>query len=391
MIEEISWILLGTLAGAITGMVPGIHANTIAFTVLLLPAESRIGMAMFIVAMSMSHSVFDAIPSVLLGAPWEESSVNLLPGHELLMRGKGLEAIQLSAFGAAMAAAFAIPLAPAFFSFAENYGGHLHIVIPALVAGTMLLMVLGEKNRAAAILVSLSAGAAGMFVLGSGIGEPVFALIIGFFGIPGLLQSLSSNAAMPAQEKRAAGRADVKIGFVAALTSGFLAAFPGIGPAQAAAIVKAFYRKLSQREYMALNGGINTANLLFSIIMLYALGKTRTGMAVALDSALEVGFGAMLMLFAAAIIAIGAAAGAIGAVASAAIGAVGSVDYRKVSAAAAVFLAALVLHFCGIGGLAACAGAAGISLFALASNVKRSQCMSFLLMPTLAFYAGTWI
>jgi len=371
-----------------TGFMPGIHANTIAFMALLLPIDKSTGLAMFIVSMGISHSFFDSLPSILLGAPSEESSVNLLPGHEMLLKGKGLEAVELMAFGGLAAAAFGIALAPLFFSFAKNYSAHFPAVIPALVAGTIALMIIGEKNKASAALVSLAAGLLGIFLLNSGVREPVFVLITGFFGIPGLLQSLSANAKIPEQEMWVHAKAGTGIGFVAAVTSGFLAAFPGIGPSQAATIVKTFYRKITKQEYLILSGGINTGNLFFSIIMLHALGKTRTGMAAALEGAMKMDYMALITLYITAAMSAGICAALIGAVAQYAIVWIKKIDYRKISAVTMIFMAILVLYFSGIAGILACTAAAGVSLFALGSNVRRSHCMAFLLFPTLSFYLG---
>ena len=388
MIEEISWALLGIIAGIFTGLLPGIHANTIAFIALLLPFDKTTGLAMFIVSMGISHSIFDSIPSILLGAPSEESSVNVLPGHQMLLRGKGLEAIELTVFGSLMTGMFAIALAPIFFSFAKNFGRNLPLIIPALVAGTILLLLISEKNKIDALAVSIGAGLLGLFILNSGVMESVFVLIVGFFGLPGLIQSVFANTKIPEQEKSVQGSAAVNLGFVSALTSGFLAVFPGIGPSQSAQIVKTFFRKLTAREYLVLNGGINTGNLFFSAIMLYSLGKTRTGMAVALESAIRVDFGAMLILCATALFSIGICAAIVGPIAARALKWVKRIDYRKVSAATIIFLLLLVAFFSGIAGLAACMCACGISIFALGSKVRRSHCMAFLLFPTLAFYLG---
>ncbi len=388
LIEEIIWAILGIFAGIITGLAPGIHANTIALIALFLQFENRLGIAMFIVSMSITHSIFDAIPSILLGAPSEENSLNILPGHKMLLEGRGLEAINLSAFGSLITIFFSAILALAFFSFAKNYSAFFPLIIPALVTGTILLMIIEEQNKFAAAAVSLCAGIAGMFLLGSGIREPIFVLVTGFFGLPGLLQSLSVKTRIPRQQKMQAN-ANLNLGFVAALTSGLLAVFPGIGPAQAATILKAAYRKISPQEYLVLNGGINTGNLFFSTIMLFALGKTRTGMAAALESTtMPLDTNTALLLSATALMAAGFCAAVIGSFASASLNILQKLDYKKVTACTLVFIVALIYYFSGPLGLLACSVCTGISLYALGSKVRRSHCMSFLLFPTLAFYLG---
>ncbi len=388
MAEELLWLIAGLLAGMVSGLTPGLHANTIAFLGTFAPAENRLGFAMFVVAMGVSHSFFDAIPSILLGAPSEESSVNLLPGHSMLLRGDGMLAIRLMAFGGLATGIFAIALLPVFFALAQNYSAVLAMLMPALIAATFLMMVWYEKNRTEAIIVAVASGMLGVIVLDSAVRDPVFTLVIGFFALSGLAQSVLTGAKIPEQKKEKHGKAKASTGFVSALTSGFLAIVPGIGPSQAATIVRALYRKLTEAEYLVLNGGINSGNLFFSILMLYSLGKTRTGMAAALNGIVSMDAGTTATLLATAAVAIGFSAALVPFVAERAISIMRKVDYRKAGIAIISLLTGLLFWLSGISGIAAALCAAGISLYAIGSNVKRSNCMAFLLLPTMLFYLG---
>ncbi len=389
MIEEIAWLLLGIFAGIISGLVPGLHANTIAAMLVYLPVDKSLGAAMFIVSMSITHSFIDAIPSILLGAASEENSLNLLPGHELLLRGKGLEAIQTTVLGGVATGVFAVALLPFFFSFAKNYGNQLPIVIPAIIFLTICLMMLGEKNKVKAAAIIAASGALGGIALAKGSGEIIAALVIGFFAVPGLLHSIAASTAIPEQEKNSE---DKKIGaekgFVSALTSGMLAVFPGIGPSQAATIVNAISGKMGRHEYLFIGGGINIGNLLFSMLMLFALGKTRTGMAAALRETVLMNWQSFFALLLSGIAAIGIAAIATEIIAAEAVQKIREVNYAGASKATLVFLVAVVAWISGMAGIAACISAAGISLAGLSWKVRRANCMGFLLLPTMLFYLG---
>ena len=100
-------LLIGVLAGTLTGLSPGIHINLVAIfllssSLLLLKFVSPIVLVVFIVAMSMTHTFIDFIPSIFLGAPDEDSSLSVLPGHEMLISGRGYEAVILTLYGSVL-------------------------------------------------------------------------------------------------------------------------------------------------------------------------------------------------------------------------------------------------------------------------------------------------
>ncbi|HIH09299.1 MAG TPA: hypothetical protein HA254_01375 [Candidatus Diapherotrites archaeon] len=388
MIEEASWLFGGIIAGAISGIMPGIHANTVAVVAAYFQSGNSTGLAIFIVAMGITHSFVDAIPSIFLGAPTEEESLAILPGHELLLKGKGLEAVQITIAGGLATTLFAIPLLLPLFSLASKYSGFLPAILPAIIALTVILMVAGEKDKAAAMALGIISGILGVMVLGSSIKEPVLSLVSGFFALPGLILALRGKNKIPQQQQKIEGEFSVSSGFPSAVTSGVLALLPAIGPSQAATIVNTIAGKLSREQYLFFSGGINTGNLLFGLLMLFSTGKTRTGMAVALQNIVEMDLGMLLLLLGAALASAGIAALLTIFLAKKCIKLLQIIDYRIVSAITIIFLLGLVAFVCGPIGLLvmliACSGA----LAGIFSKVKRSHCMAFLLLPTFLFYLG---
>lgn len=124
--------LLGCLAGIITGLVPGIHVNNVAYMVLAsqsiiismavwafgwaLPTsyELMIIVCSLVIGNVITHTFLDFIPSVFLGAPEGETALSLLPGHRMMLAGRGYEAVKCSvigSFGAVLGAlALLIPM-----------------------------------------------------------------------------------------------------------------------------------------------------------------------------------------------------------------------------------------------------------------------------------------
>ena len=108
--------VLGAGLGIITGLVPGVHVNNVALMVVALsPAlagfiiaifgqglpveEVSILMVAIIVGCLITHTFLDVIPSVFLGAPDPDMALSVLPGHRLMLEGKGYAAIKCSALG----------------------------------------------------------------------------------------------------------------------------------------------------------------------------------------------------------------------------------------------------------------------------------------------------
>ena len=114
LIQIILAISAGIIAGTITGLIPGIHINLIgsfliAFSGILFYNISPIYLVVFIAAMAITHTFLDFIPSILLGCPDTDTELSILPGHELLKKGRGYEAVILTCYGS-LAAVFLLIL-----------------------------------------------------------------------------------------------------------------------------------------------------------------------------------------------------------------------------------------------------------------------------------------
>jgi len=111
----IASMVLGTCIGIFTGLVPGIHTNTVAAILVVVHApltiwlasrfgegtisEAELAIVCFLVAVAMAHVFVSYIPATFLGAPEEGTVLSVLPGHRMLLQGRGLVSIRLSAQG----------------------------------------------------------------------------------------------------------------------------------------------------------------------------------------------------------------------------------------------------------------------------------------------------
>ncbi|MFH1544756.1 MAG: tripartite tricarboxylate transporter permease, partial [archaeon] len=160
--NEIVFPLIGCLAGVLTGLIPGIHVNTIALLVLAIAPENDFNFVLFLVSMAVVHSFVDFIPSIGLGAPSTDNFLSVLPGHRFLLKGKGFQAIKLSVVGGVFAGVFSLLLLPVYFLFLIEFIELISFLIPSILLFVLFLTVISEKGakrKAFALIVIFFSGA----------------------------------------------------------------------------------------------------------------------------------------------------------------------------------------------------------------------------------------
>src|SRR3989344_4357861 len=119
MLDVLFAFAFGVLAGTVTGLLPGIHTNTVAILAVgALPIFTRyfslIDIGIFLSAMVVVHSFLDFIPSLFLGAPDSDTALGVLPGHRMLLKGEGYDALKLTVVGGIGAFVVGLILLPIF-------------------------------------------------------------------------------------------------------------------------------------------------------------------------------------------------------------------------------------------------------------------------------------
>ncbi len=395
MVETLLFfVLIGCLLGIMTGLTPGIHVNTIAVIALGLFQTGRFELVVLIVSMSIVHTFMDFIPSVMLGVPGEDNLLSVLPGHRFFLKGKGHHAVLLTVWGGIVGGIAAIALSPIFLKFLQKSIAEIAKAIPFILAAVLALMVLKERETGKKIfslaIIALSS-LLGIIALSaaSSIKNPLIVLVLGFFGAAPLLHSLKNK---PVAKKQGSGEEKIESGVVfesallSVLAASFVSMLPGIGPNQAALTVRTIVGKIRESSYLVLLGGINTANMFFSLIVLYAIGKTRTGTAVAIKQLIELQPEHMFALVAVSLIAIAWGAIATVAISKWLLKVVGKFDYGKINLFVFAVLVAIVFSLSNSLGMIAFATATMIGFAAIAFGIKRSHCMAFLMVPTILYY-----
>ena len=383
----------GVCLGVLSGLTPGLHAN--AFALLLagaapsVPAPpTALGAAML--AAGVVHTFLDVVPALALGVPDPAMAPSALPGHRLVLQGRGREALRLSALGSGLAIALAVPLSVPVTELMRwaypTIEAHLTVVLTAVV----VLLITTEptaRSRLGATLAVAGSGALGILALDYPTGGLVDAggmlmpLFTGLFGAPILLEALSGDGVPPqadaavTESRRAVGGVAL-LGTLSGAVVGFL---PGISSAIAATGALVASPRRGPRAFVVATSGVNTSNAVFALFALVALGSPRTGVLVAMQDA-GVPLDLPLLL---ASVAVAAAAGfvLVVVVGDRYLAWVGRRDNAAVSVAVLAFLVVLVALFTGLAGLAAFLGSTVVGLVPARFGARRATLMGVLLVP----------
>ena len=278
IVEIALFALFGIGLGIVSGLLPGIHVNTIsAFLLAMLPVFSKfnpLSIVIAIVSMAVANSFLSFIPSILLGAPDSETVLSVLPGHRMLLNGEAIEAIKLTAVGGLISLLFVVGTFSASLLAIPKVSGFLAGNILYVLIFVTLIGIILEENPLYGTGIFLLSGIFGVLTLNSFGNEIVFPALSGLFGISGLLLSLNSKINIPAQKETKISLSKLSLiknsllGSFAGAIVGFL---PGIGAAQATFLVQQLNSKQGEKEFLVSNAGVSIGNTVFPLFVLYTL------------------------------------------------------------------------------------------------------------------------
>jgi putative membrane protein len=393
-VTTLAFALGGASLGTVSGLVPGVHANN--FALLLAAAApslpgppAAVGAAML--AAGIVHTFLDVVPALAFGVPDAAMAATALPGHRLVLAGRGREALRLSALGSGLAVVFALPLAvPVTEAMVAAYPlvrRHLPVAL-AVVVAALLATERSLRSAAAGLVVLVLAGALGAVALDLPAGGPLAVggmlapLFAGLFGAPVLVDAAGGDGVPPQTDAAVAlDRRAVASTTLAGTAGGALVGYlPGVSSAIAAVLaLPAVPGRAGDRGYLVATSGANTATAIFALFALFALGTPRTGVLVALDRA---GVPRTLPTLLAVVV----LAASIGAVLVVRIGdryldAVGRLSPALVSGAVFCLLVAVSALFAGTVGVAVFAVATALGLVPPRLRTRRVYLMGVLLGP----------
>ena len=398
MFYEIIALLLGLLIGTFTGLFPGIHVNLVSVFLLsaspvLLKFTSPISLAIFIVSMTITHSFLDFIPSIFLGAPDEESFLSILPGHELLKKGRGYEAVVLALYRSLTALLIILIFIPIFIFILPFVYKSITPLIPYLLIFISFFLIFREENFLSSLIIFLSAGFLGLVTFNLPIKEPLLPLLTGLFGSSALIISLRDKSSKMVKQKiselkkiRLSKKQFLKSSLAASISAPLCSFLPGIGSGHAATIGSELFQQ-DNRSFLFLIGAINTIVSALSFITVYSINKTRSGTAVAIKEILKSISVQNLIAIIITIFLSSIFAFFIGIkIAKIAAQNINKINYKTLTIITLLVLLIVNLSFSNLLGIIVLISATSLGVFTILSNSRRINLMACLLVPSIFFY-----
>ncbi len=402
MLDLALYAAAGIGLGTFTGLIPGLHVNNITPVMVGLAAASGlppINLVILIVAMMTTHIFISYIPATFLGAPEVGTELSVLPAHRLLLEGRGYEAIRLTAFGGLGAlmigATLALPLSLVFLPAYEIGRPHMHWLLLA-ITGIMIALEHSWRKILWATAIFLLSGFLGLLTLDTNLvrGEVALVpLLSGLFGASVLIPSIFRNTGLPKQNVDAREPLELApnlkalcAGTGAGVLTGII---PGIGPSQGTVLAQMATRSGGVREFLIGVSGVNMAKSLFSFVALYAIGRPRSGAAVAVDQLLgNVGFHELLLLIGGAL-----TAGGIAAMLHLKLGRmaalhIGKIPYQAMCLTVMAGMVVMTFWYAGPMGLPILGTATAIGILPALAKVKRTHCMGVIMLPCILYFGG---
>lgn len=394
LLEILLALLIGLLFGTITGLTPGIHINLVGAALVSLSASllspiEPIYLVIFIVSMSITHTFIDFIPSIFLGAPDTDTELSVLPGHEMLKEGEGYHAVMLSAYGGLAAVSILIIIFLPFIWFIPKMQSLIKEIIPFILIAISLFLILSEKNKIKALFAFLIAGILGVLILNLEsikISEPLLPLLTGLFGASSIIISIKNKTKIPPQKI-----SDIKPSFSrpmlgAAIASPICGFLPGLGSGQVAILGNTISR-CDKKGFLVLLGATNTLMMGFSFISLYAISKTRSGSAAAIEEILgKLNINILLIIIGACFISGILAFFLTKSIAKFFSQKINSINYTLLSKTTLIIILVVVLLVSGAKGILILAVSTLAGIYILTLNVRRTNMMGVLLLPTILYY-----
>jgi len=399
LIQIFAFLLVGILAGTITGLIPGIHVNLIGIFIVSLSASllssiTPIYLVVFIASMAIAHTFIDFIPSIFLGCPDTDTELSILPGHELLKKGQGYQAIILTCYGSLAAIFILILISFPSILIISKIKNFIPLLIPGLLILVLFFLISLENKKLSALFVLLLTGFLGILILNPNeilgksieLTQPLFPLLTGLFGSSMLVLSIKNKTQIPKQKITKPKIKILKPTLGAVIASPLCSFLPGLGSGQAA-IIGNTISKTDKKGFLVLLGATNTLVMGFSFISLYIISKTRTGAAIAIQEIIGTLSWKILIL----ILMVVLISGIISFFLTTFLAKffsqkITKIDYTTLSIITLIFLGIIVFLVSGFLGLVILIASTFTGIYCISLKVKRTNMMGCLLIPTIIFY-----
>jgi putative membrane protein len=392
LIEILISIVIGILAGTFTGLIPGVHINLVGTILIGLSATifsliSPTFLIIFIASMAIAHTFVDFIPSIFLGCPDTDTQLSVLPGHELLKQGKGYEAVMLAAKGGFIAVFILLLISfPISFVISKIYES-VHSVMFWILLATCFLLIFTEGKKFTALFVFAISGLLGLCVLNlEQLKEPLLPLLTGLFGSSMLIMSINNKIQIPQQEITNPKIKMLKPLLGTVIASPLCGFLPGLGSGQAAILGNTISRT-DKKGFLFLIGATNVLVMGLSFVSLYAISKTRTGAAAAIQQIIGTLSWKILLILLISVLISGIISFFITRYLTKFFSKkINKINYTALSIITLILLIIIVFKFSGFLGLLVLIASTFVGIYCNSLKIKKTNMMGCLLIPTMLFY-----
>ena len=421
--------VLGVLVSCLPACLPGVHVyNVLGLFVLAAHFLSGQGVVLlpevlipFFAGLMVGYAMLNTIPSIFLSAPDESALFTVLPGRKYLMKGRGYEAVMITASGGLMGLfvlvfVFGLPTHN-FLAFVRKVlSPHFHWIIWCVI-GFMLMSEWPKggtrgmagwrkffdawKSTGMGLITFLLSGLFGFILFYrsplsvEASFQNLMPAFIGLFTLPGLIMNLVGNFEVPVQtydyEVGDSNDSLLKGTVAGALGGGFAAFFPVITGGVGGFLAGHAASVHDDRTFLVSQGVSKLIYYVGGFIFLFVPGvNMMRGGAAALMSGLYVPYTRydFYMVLAAVSVAGACAYLLMSPLAKFVLKLIGKFGYHTISVVAGLVVFAVVLFITGWSGVLIMLTGTGIGLLPVLFGARRMNCLGIILLPVACMMSG---
>lgn len=377
MVDLFSFIT-GLLIGLISGLLPGLHSNTVIAVLSSLGLDER-AVAVMIIALYPAHLITSFIPSIFFGVPEQSTVVAVLPGQRMVREGKGLEALKTVLLSCLIAALFSAALFYLSLEFFPLAYAAIKDYMEYILLAISLVMLAKSKNPHLALVIFLVSGLLGYYSLNIDMYDPFLPLFSGMFAMAAILNY--RKASVPKQKDKPIEFDFVKFAILGVLLGMVADLVPGIGSPSQVATFATLIMPLNTLGYLSAISSISVSEAIFSLSTEAAIDKSRMGATEWLSKFINIEENLMFLLV---IFLISIAISVfIVYILRRHIAKLASLDFSRMNLILAIYLVAITLVLDGIWGIVVLSLASGLGWVTLKLDVERTNLMGAIIVPTL--------
>ncbi len=361
----------GLFLGILSGLLPGLHSNTIISIVSSLGIDEG-ALALMIIALFPAHLIVSFIPAIFF----------VMPGQRMVLLGKGIIALKVVIISCAGAALVSVAMFSLSLEVFPLVYGFLRSHMGLVLLGISSILVLRNRNRFPAIFVFVASGILGFFSLNSEMQDPFLPMFSGMFAMAAML--IYRKCEIPKQMDLEVGNGFAKF-IIIGVALGFAAdLIPGVGsPAQVAAFASVFM-PMNTLGYLSCISSISISEAIFSLATAASIGKSRMGATAWLAENVDITEN--LPILVAGFVASAAIAVLLVYLARRKIAGLASLDFSKMNFILAIYLVAITLIIDGGFGLFVLGLGSLLGWLCIRLEVERINLMGSIIVPTLPYF-----